>query len=40
MAENTGQKPEQVERDMDRDHWLSASEAKAYGIIDKVIKKS
>lgn len=37
LAKNTGQKPEKVEKDMDRDHWMSAEEAKAYGIIDEVI---
>ena len=39
MAKHTGKTVAQVERDMDRDHWLSADEAKAYGIIDQVIKK-
>ena len=38
LAKNTGKKPEQVERDMDRDNWMSATEAKNYGIVDKIIK--
>lgn len=38
LAKNTGKKPEQVEKDMDRDNWMSATEAKDYGIVDKVIK--
>ena len=38
FAKNTGQKLDQVEKDMDRDHWLSATEALNYGIIDKVLK--
>lgn len=38
FAKNTGKKLEQVEKDMDRDHWMSAEEALAYGIIDKIIK--
>lgn len=39
LAKNTGQKPEKVEKDMDRDNWMSAEEAKKYGIIDEVIVK-
>lgn len=39
MAKNTGQKPAKIHEDMERDKWLSAEEAKIYGIIDKVIKK-
>ena len=38
FAKNTGKKLEQVEKDMDRDHWMSAEEALSYGIIDKIIK--
>jgi len=38
FAKNTGKSLAQVEKDMDRDHWMSAEEAKAYGIIDKIIK--
>ncbi len=38
FAKNTGKKLEQVEKDMDRDNWMSAEEALAYGIIDKIIK--
>ncbi len=37
LAENTGQKVEKVHEDCDRDYWLDAEEAKAYGIIDKII---
>ena len=40
FAKNTGQKLSIVEKDMDRDHWLSALDAKNYGIIDKVIKSN
>lgn len=39
MAERTGKTPEQIEKDMDRDNWMSAEEAKAYGIVDEVIEK-
>jgi len=38
LAKHTGQPLEKVERDTDRDFYLSADEAKEYGIIDEVIK--
>jgi ATP-dependent Clp protease protease subunit len=38
LAECTGQAIEKIERDSDRDFFMSASEAKAYGIVDEVIK--
>ena len=37
LAENTGQPLEVIERDTERDHWMSAEEAKAYGLIDEVV---
>ena len=37
MAKNTGQSLEKIEIDMDRDNWMSAEEAKKYGIVDEVI---
>jgi len=40
LAHNTGKTVAQVEKDMDRDHWMSADEAKSYGIIDKVLKSA
>lgn len=39
-SERTGQPLERIERDMDRDYFMSAEEARDYGIIDKVIAKS
>lgn len=39
LAENTGKDPKQVEKDMDRDNWMSAKEAKEYGIVDEIIEK-
>lgn len=39
LAENTGKDVEIIERDCERDHFMSAEEAKAYGLIDKVIYK-
>ena len=39
LAKNTGKKVDQIIKDMDRDNWMSAEEAKDYGIIDEVIAK-
>jgi len=39
MAANTGQKLERIHEDMERDKWLSAEEAKAYGIVDAIITR-
>jgi ATP-dependent Clp protease protease subunit len=39
LAFHTGQEIKTVEKDTDRDNFMSADEAKKYGIIDKVIKK-
>ena len=38
MAKNTGKSVAQIEKDMDRDNWMSAQEAKEYGLIDEVIE--
>lgn len=38
-ANNTGQSIEKIEKDMDRDFFMSAAEAKEYGLIDKVIEE-
>ena len=37
LASNTGQPLEVIERDTDRDNWMSAEEAVAYGLIDSVV---
>lgn len=37
MAKNTGQKRSKIHDDMERDKWLSAEEARDYGIVDAVI---
>ncbi len=37
FAKNTGKTLEQVEKDMDRDNWMSAEEALQYGIIDSIL---
>jgi ATP-dependent Clp protease protease subunit len=39
LAERSGQPLDKVERDTDRDNFMSAAEARAYGLIDKVIEK-
>ena len=38
LSENTGQTLSQIEQDTDRDNFMSADDACAYGLIDKVIK--
>lgn len=37
MAKNTGQTVAKIEKDLDRDFYMSAEEAKKYGIIDKIL---
>jgi ATP-dependent Clp protease protease subunit len=39
LAKATGQKKSKVEKDMDRDFWMSSTDAEKYGIIDGIIKK-
>ena len=39
LAENSGQDLEVVEKDTDRDNWMSADEAKAYVLVDEVIRE-
>jgi ATP-dependent Clp protease protease subunit len=38
MAKHTGQPLERIERDFDRDYYMSAEQAKAYGLIDRVVE--
>lgn len=40
LSKMTGQPLSKIEHDSDRDYWLSADEAKDYGIIDEVVKKA
>lgn len=40
LAKNTGQKLSKIEKDSDRDYWMSAEEAKKYGLIDEVLDKA
>ena len=38
MAQHTGREPEQVGKDIDRDNFMSASDAKEYGIVDDIFQ--
>lgn len=40
LAKMTGQPLSRIEKDTDRDYWMTPEEAKEYGIIDEVIKKA
>ena len=40
LAKNTGQKLSRVKSDMERDYWMSPTEAKAYGLVDEIITKA
>jgi ATP-dependent Clp protease protease subunit len=40
LAEKTGKKAKQIEKDTERDNFMSSSEAVEYGLIDKVLTKS
>ena len=39
LAQHTGQPLERVARDTDRDFWLDAEEARAYGLVDQVVRR-
>ena len=39
LAKNCNQPLDRIERDVDRDHYMFAEEAKAYGIIDGIVDK-
>lgn len=39
LASNTGRTVEEIERDCERDHYMTAEEAKEYGLVDDVITK-
>ena len=40
LAHHSGQNKTKVEKDTDRDYYMTAEEAKAYGLIDQIIKKA
>ncbi|MDD2257058.1 MAG: ATP-dependent Clp protease proteolytic subunit, partial [Bacteroidales bacterium] len=37
LADHSGKPFEQIERDSDRDYWMTSEEAKAYGMIDDIL---
>lgn len=37
LSKHTGKDPEQIRKDCDRDYWMSAEEAKEYGLVDEII---
>ena len=37
LAKHTGQPVEQIDRDTDRDRWMSAEDAKGYGLVDNIV---
>jgi ATP-dependent Clp protease protease subunit len=37
MSKNTGQTPKKIHEDMERDFWMTAEQAKKYGLVDKII---
>ena len=39
LAKHTGQSAEKISKDTDRDYWMTAEEAKKYGIVDEIIKR-
>ena len=39
LAERTGQPLEKIEKDVERDFWLDAKEAKEYGLVDEVLER-
>ena len=40
LAQHTGQKPDKIEQDCDRNLWLEADEAIQYGLVDRIIQKA
>jgi ATP-dependent Clp protease protease subunit len=38
IAQETGRTPEQVNKDTERDHWLSSTEALTYGLVSRIVK--
>lgn len=39
MAQHTGKTFEKIEKDSDRDNWMTATEAKEYGLVDEVLER-
>jgi ATP-dependent Clp protease protease subunit len=39
LAKHTGKSIDQIAKDTDRNHWMTADEAKGYGLVDEIIEK-
>jgi len=39
LAKHTGKPIDQIVKDTDRNHWMTAEESKAYGLVDEIIEK-
>ena len=39
LAKHTGKSIDQISKDTDRNHWMTAEEAKSYGLVDEIIEK-
>ena len=39
LADHSGNPIEKIEKDSDRDHWMTSKEALEYGMIDEVLEK-
>jgi ATP-dependent Clp protease protease subunit len=39
LAKHTGKPIDQIVKDTDRNHWMTAEEAKSYGLVDEIIEK-
>jgi ATP-dependent Clp protease protease subunit len=37
ISNHSGKSIKQIEKDFDRDHWMTATEAKEYGLVDEVL---
>ena len=40
LAQNTGQEPERIRRDFDRNFYMDAQQAKEYGMIDEILSRA
>lgn len=40
LSEHSGQPFETIQRDSDRDYWMTATEAQAYGMVDRVLTRT
>src|SRR4030042_1815890 len=40
LSKHTGQTPEKIEKDCDRNLWLEAEEAISYGLVDRILQKA